>query len=209
MASFPNSGKLAMIIYGTRTIGRTVNSGAFFCPLCKTQRPYSQIVNKRYFTLYFIPLFPVYTQGDYVQCSGCGEGFASEVLSGGAGQSPAALNLEDLRRAMLLILIGANRVDAGALERLRDWCHSIGLVQTTEGVIVQELQLAQQANANFSQFASARLQGLTFEQREAFLRSAKAVVCGTGQPSMQEDQALRQVASQLSVPTPAVQSILG
>jgi hypothetical protein len=48
-----------MIIYGYRN--REIETGArdFYCPKCETQRPYKFKKIERYFTLFFIPLFPL------------------------------------------------------------------------------------------------------------------------------------------------------
>jgi hypothetical protein len=69
-----------LIIYGFRTRERTVGGGDFSCPCCKFHRPYSDIEARRWFTLYFIPLFPVYFHGRYLQCHSCGSTFGHEVL---------------------------------------------------------------------------------------------------------------------------------
>lgn len=69
-----------MIIYGFRTRERAVGGGEFVCPCCKFQRSYSEVESKRWFALYFIPIFPVYYQGRHVQCHTCGQSFGLEVI---------------------------------------------------------------------------------------------------------------------------------
>ncbi len=70
-----------MIIWGSKAKQNCVGSGSFFCPNCKTQAPYSHQRVSRYFTLYFIPLFPTSTLGSYVQCGKCGGQFVERVLN--------------------------------------------------------------------------------------------------------------------------------
>jgi hypothetical protein len=189
-----------MIIYGSRTISSTCGQGEFTCPLCKTRRAYSEIKNTRYFTLYFIPLFPMYAQGQHVQCHSCGEGFAVEVLH----QGPAALTqihpgLEDMRRAMLLVMAEAKRTDPGQLDRLCGWCHQIGLQATTVALLNQELSMAQQASMTFAVFAPARLGHLTPQGRTDFVLAAKQLLCGPMTPQRAEENLLRSVAFHLQV----------
>lgn len=69
-----------MIIYGTSTRERVVGGGEFVCPCCKFQRIYSEIESRRWFALYFIPLFPVYYLGRRIQCHSCGHSFGLEVI---------------------------------------------------------------------------------------------------------------------------------
>ncbi|MCY2963337.1 MAG: zinc-ribbon domain-containing protein [Planctomycetota bacterium] len=70
-----------MIIWGSTSKESTVDSTTFFCPNCRDEVDCDQIRVSRYFTLYFIPLFPVATLGEYVRCDECGGEFDKKVLS--------------------------------------------------------------------------------------------------------------------------------
>jgi len=54
-----------MIIWGRRALTSTVFRGTSYCPECSQQRAYSRRRMRRFFTLYFIPLFPTKTLGEY------------------------------------------------------------------------------------------------------------------------------------------------
>lgn len=69
------------IIWGTRARTNTIGSGTFHCPRCRANRDYAYKQVKRWFTLYFIPLFPTRTLGEYVECAGCGAAWKPEVLA--------------------------------------------------------------------------------------------------------------------------------
>lgn len=69
-----------MIIWGSKAKQTTGESGSFFCPSCKDDRRYTTIKWSRYFTLYFIPLFPTETLGTHVQCNSCRGDFKPAVL---------------------------------------------------------------------------------------------------------------------------------
>jgi len=69
-----------MIIWGWRTLTSTVFRGTFFCPDCAQQRPYSRRRMRRFFTLYFIPLFPTKTLGEYIECDACTSTYKETVL---------------------------------------------------------------------------------------------------------------------------------
>ncbi|WP_395738155.1 zinc-ribbon domain-containing protein [Prosthecobacter sp.] len=60
-----------MIIWGSKAKEARVSTGNFFCPQCMAASTYSHMRVSRYFTLYFIPLFPTSTLGEYVRCNGC------------------------------------------------------------------------------------------------------------------------------------------
>ena len=70
-----------MIIWGSKTKTKTVNSGKFFCPNCKDETSYTQIYISKYFTLYFIPLFETEKLGEYVRCDRCNSNYKPEILN--------------------------------------------------------------------------------------------------------------------------------
>ncbi len=69
-----------MIIWGSKAKQHTVGTGVFFCPNCRLDATYDHIRVSRYFTLYFIPLFPTSTLGEGVECKSCGSQFNMSVL---------------------------------------------------------------------------------------------------------------------------------
>ncbi|MEP7288690.1 MAG: zinc-ribbon domain-containing protein [Chloroflexota bacterium] len=70
-----------MIIFGSRN--RTVKkaAGEFFCPKCRAVRLYQLKKVAQYFTLYFIPIFPIKQLGEYVECEFCKTTYRPEVLN--------------------------------------------------------------------------------------------------------------------------------
>ena len=60
-----------MIIYGTKGIGTAVKQGHFYCDNCRTEREYVLKEYKKFFTLFFIPLFPIHKIGDQLECKTC------------------------------------------------------------------------------------------------------------------------------------------
>lgn len=69
-----------MIIWGSRGVTSTVRNGKFHCPNCAGERNYQLKKVRRFFTLYFIPLIPMGTISEYVQCLACNGAFNDVVL---------------------------------------------------------------------------------------------------------------------------------
>lgn len=80
-----------MIIWGSKAKEKEIATGAFYCPQCRQQSSYGHVRVSRYFTLYFIPLFPTETLGEAVLCKSCGSDFNLSVLSYTPEQIEAAL----------------------------------------------------------------------------------------------------------------------
>jgi hypothetical protein len=71
---------MPIIIFGTRGINSTLDSGDFNCPRCEEVRPYCLKQNRPFLTLFFLPIFPVGGATRYIECQGCGTAFKEEVL---------------------------------------------------------------------------------------------------------------------------------
>jgi len=69
-----------MIIWGSTGKEKTIGRGDFYCPQCQRMSPFTHRRASRYFTLYFIPLFPMETLGEFVQCEQCGGDFSQDIL---------------------------------------------------------------------------------------------------------------------------------
>lgn len=69
------------ILFGTKTRFKTVSTNQFYCPHCRARCEYELRLARDYFTLYFIPLFPINTRGELVTCLSCSTNFQKEVLA--------------------------------------------------------------------------------------------------------------------------------
>lgn len=72
---------LGLIIWGRKGVTSTESQGTFDCPACGAGKPYEHKKVRSFFTLYFIPLIPMGTRGEYVECGGCGKSWKPEVLA--------------------------------------------------------------------------------------------------------------------------------
>jgi DNA-directed RNA polymerase subunit RPC12/RpoP len=71
---------LGLIIFGSRSVTGSKGTGTFDCPRCGGDTPYDHKRVRRFFTLYFIPLIPMGTLGEYIECERCGGTYKPEVL---------------------------------------------------------------------------------------------------------------------------------
>lgn len=70
-----------MIIWGSRGMTSVKGSGKFHCFSCGSEQDYVLKKVEKYFTLYFIPLFPLETLGEYVECKQCRNTFNPKALN--------------------------------------------------------------------------------------------------------------------------------
>jgi hypothetical protein len=69
-----------IIIWGSKVKDKSVEQGEFYCPSCRTDSNYQRRRMQEYFTLYFIPLFPTRSHGEYVHCESCSIQYSTDVL---------------------------------------------------------------------------------------------------------------------------------
>ena len=70
-----------LIIFGLRVFYRTIAQGTFHCRRCGGDRQYRHRAGRRWFTLFFLPVIPLNTVGELVQCTRCQARYVAEVLS--------------------------------------------------------------------------------------------------------------------------------
>lgn len=90
-----------IIVWGSRTLTLTIGDGSFICPKCRTPHKFRHRLHKRFFTLYYIPIFPIGDGPDFVECAHCQGTFRPELL-----RYPAA-EVKYQRRYPLLIVYGS------------------------------------------------------------------------------------------------------
>jgi uncharacterized tellurite resistance protein B-like protein len=98
------------IIWGSTGRNVVVSRGDFHCPSCQSKQPYQHVEVKRYFTLYFIPLFPLETVGEYVECGSCKETYKRHVLQYDPEQEQREFRSE-LGAAVTMILVQMMLID--------------------------------------------------------------------------------------------------
>jgi len=65
-----------LFLLGEKTVASTESLGEFNCPICDTNKTLFRVIEKNYFTLFFIRILPLGTTADYNQCEGCGHTYS-------------------------------------------------------------------------------------------------------------------------------------
>jgi hypothetical protein len=76
---------LGLIIFGTKGVTSSTGGGTFDCPGCGPGKPYEHKKVRRFFTLYYIPLIPLETKGEFIECGSCRQTWKPEVLARAGG----------------------------------------------------------------------------------------------------------------------------
>jgi len=73
-------------IAGLTTRVKAVDVGSFQCPHEQAARRYQHLRQRRWLTLFFVPVLPIGQAREWVQCEGCGGAYEPGLLAG----NPAA-----------------------------------------------------------------------------------------------------------------------
>lgn len=84
------------IIFGSAPRFKTTGKGSFTCPNCGETRNYERKEVRQYLTLYFIPLIPVGSPREIIECMTCGRQFSAAVLDGAQKHKTQPATLAEL-----------------------------------------------------------------------------------------------------------------
>jgi zinc-ribbon family len=194
-----------MIIWGSKGVTKVAGSGEFHCPSCGTTKPYAHKLLKRYFTLYFIPLFPTDTITEYVECEACAGTYKSEVLSFNPEDHQRRLSEElgeHIKRVMILCTLEGGTIARDVKRRIQQQYQQAAGKTLSDYELEQEIVLARHANVSPATYAQRFAGGLTAIGKENVFRAAALAVGADGNATPEEMKRLSELASALDI-TPA------
>lgn len=175
-----------MIIYGTRGMNSLQNTGYFKCPRCGPNRSYRHYAVKRWFTLYFIPVIPLGTAGEFVECENCAATWGTEVLVD--FNNVKEVNIENARRMLILATARAGVTDADRLRRLQSALSLITSAPVDPDDLTSDLARANRSPARLRDFAAGCAESLSDAgKRDVIRRTAQVLTVGNriGKPEQQ------------------------
>lgn len=182
-----------MLIWGTTHLKSVVGSGVFHCPHCESEAPYTKKKATEYFTLYFIPIFPLGARGNVIECGVCKGAFTEEILSYDPEAEQIA-NQASVFRILIAFMVyfkktSERHVDAcrQAYSRLLDQDVPIEIVE-------KELQLAIDPSSDPKLFIQTEGATFAIQARVQIIVSAKQIL--DAEPS--DEEHVRMVLSEFS-----------
>jgi tellurite resistance protein len=166
-----------MIVWGWKTVFRVIGSGVFSCPACGADRNYERRRAQRFFTLFFIPLIPLKTIGEFVRCTYCKNDFRDSVLA-----RPTAAQFTDLlqntvRGVMVNVLRRGGWEHPGARAVAVQEIVTAGAVGYGEPNLAQDMQVVPE---DLTQLLANLAGQLPEAGREALVTGATRVAAADG-----------------------------
>lgn len=172
-----------MLIIGEMNIGLKQGAGQFYCPRCQADRDYVHKRVRRFLTIYFIPLIPMDTVAEHVQCQQCRQTFSpSTIHLNRQDYQTLALHqfADDVRRVMVLVMLADDTADPEEILVLRSVYQQLTQRVLSDDEIRRDVFQARKARVAAATYARAIASRRTDEEKDWIVRGAFRIASAKG-----------------------------
>ena len=198
-------GGMYFIIWGSRGITSSVEEGDFYCPRCDTPRHYDHKRVRKFFTLYFIPLIPMKTVGEYVECSVCNGTFELDILEYDPTVHRQQFEAEfekAMKKIMVLMMLADGEVDDDEISVIQGIFQKISGRELSSREVSTEVTAAQNDARDITEFTETLVGSLNDSGKEMVVKAAFMVAAADGVFQEEEKDMLHEIGESLQM-TPA------
>lgn len=192
-----------MIIIGSIELKFTKRTGTFCCPNCEQERTYRLRSRRQFLTVYFIPLIPLQSLGEFIECMTCRGAFdagMSELTVDQLRAQKRRAACELIRRALVVVVAADEVVTDEELAVVRDLGRANGQPDITPDQILHEAASVRHSQMDpLSYLRHVALQ-LSEEDKELLVYHAFLAATAAGGISPQRQTLLAQMPSAIGVP---------
>jgi tellurite resistance protein len=191
-----------LIIFGTRGVTTTAESGDFFCPACDKKRRYDHKLVRRFFTLYFIPLIPMGTVGEYIECQTCRGTYKPAVLAYDPDAHDKKLEAEFLaaiKRVMVLMMLADKKIEESEIETIQAVYEKLAKKPLARSDVDAEVAAAQKDGRSLARYLETLVGSLNDNGKESVVKAAFFVASADGKVTEDETRLLAELAAALEM----------
>ena len=200
-----------MIIFGTTGIKSTVKEGKFLCPQCAVEKSYRHRKVNKFFTLYFIPLIPLGSAGEYVECRTCKGTFVPRVLDYKPDQGKNEFQSEyekAMRHTMVLIMLADGEIDESEMETVHLIINKFGHNDMTRGELEAYVSNVQRRQEPVDTYLKKVTPYLNEHGKETVIKCALAVAAADGHIDKSEIAVIQNMAKAMEMSSSHVKGII-
>ena len=175
-----------LLIFGLRVFYRTIAQGAFYCDRCGGDRPCRQRAGRRWLTLIFLPVIPLNSVGDHVQCRTCRTCYESGVLAVPTAAQMLAALPAGMRAAASVMLRAGEPPSVAARQRAIAAVVTAGMPGYNQTILNGDLNLP---SVTITSALKEVGEQLTIQAREWYLADVIRIVMSDGPLTEGERQA--------------------
>ena len=194
-----------MIIFGTRGVTSTSDSGRFYCPQCQHETDYKHQRVRKFFTLYFIPMIPLSLEGEYIECAECAGTFKLGVLDidpqAGGAEFEAEFH-KAVKRVMVEMMLADGTVEEQEVEVIRNIYGQLVGSELSEDDVRSEIVEAETRARDVTEFLEGLSAHLNDQGKELVVRAAFMVAAADNEFQDEEKALIGSIGQALQM-TPA------
>ena len=199
-----------MIIFGTRGVKSTIKSGNFYCPQCETEKPYRHRKVTKFFTLYFIPLIPLGSAGEYVECGQCKGTFIPRVLTSGSSNNEEFMAVYEkaIRHSMVKIMLADGIIDENEKIIVRQIINKFGKNDLTEKQLDNYINTVRSDNEDVTTYLNRIANSLNEHGKEVIIKCAFSVAASDGNVDKSELELIQKMAEAMHMSSSHLKGII-
>ena len=200
-----------IIFFGTRGIDKHKDSGHFYCPACSDKRSYTHKEVKRWFTLYFIPVIPLGSAGEFVQCDYCNMAFEPKVLEWDPDHDHKlflAAFAGAVKRVMAMAALADDRGEPPNFETSREIYGRATAFELQPGEMEHEMSAAQTDGMGLAHYVPPLMPRMDDPMKERLLLAAHEASMLRGMYSPGQRRLVDELGSLLQMTPAHVQGVL-
>jgi uncharacterized tellurite resistance protein B-like protein len=201
---------MPFIIWGSRAIVSTDSTGQFMCPRCNQTRPYKLQNARKFFTLYFIPIFPLEDLGKFVECQACRSQYQTGILAysqTNAKRLASELNVA-IKRVLALMILSDGDAQDKEIEVMQKVYNRITNSDLSFDAIREEIEFAKADTRAVRHVLGNFSEGLNPAGKNLIVEAVYLVAQADGELKEEERTFLNSTASILQLSSSQVQSII-
>jgi len=202
---------LSVIIIGEMDLTFTTDRGTFYCPACRKGQVYVGRKVRRFLTVYFIPLIPLHTVSELIQCQGCRGTFPQQVtqLTEAHYQEMSQREFaDDVRRVMVLTMLADDHASPEEIATLRRVYWQLAGRELSDEEIERDIAMARKAGVTAAAYARAIAPRRSPQEREWIIRGAFLVASAPGDLTPERLEQLKMLPVALQVPEERFREII-
>ena len=185
-----------LLVFGLAAVSRTVSEGTFHCPQCGGDRAFRRRAGRRWFSMFFVPLVPLWRLGESVECRTCRGRFPLSALRAPTAERMSEILAAGMRAAVALVLRAGDPADPLARARAIDTVAGYGEPEYDGSAVNADLALRRTFLEQEIIRAGA---SLAVEAKEWFLAQAARIGLADGPLGEGERQELHAIADLLGM----------
>ena len=194
------------LIWGFKVRYKLLDKGVFFCPRCGADRSYEHRQGRKWFRLYYIPLFPVGdVVNEHVRCDVCQGTFTMAVLTRPTSTQLSSLLLDGVRGVLVHVLRTGSTQSPAAREVAVSEVQRAGLPSYTDATLSADLDVVP---GDLSQLLSTLGGQLADQGKENLLRAAVKTALADGPLTDLERSVVNSTAAALGMTQAHCQGVI-